>query len=173
MSAKEICLDRISVERIAKLHPRLRGEALAILTEASKALTGRAQVRFTYTLRTMSEQQALYNQGRTVRGPVVTKAKPGQSYHNYGLAVDIALIIDGKTASWDSLKDFDGDRVADWMEVVAIFKRWGWFWGGDFSTFSDKPHFEKRVFNGVTYHWKELLALHNSGNIDREGYVII
>lgn len=28
-------------------------------------------------------------------------------------------------------KDFDGDGKADWMEVVAVFKKYGWEWGGD------------------------------------------
>lgn len=166
---KEICLDRLSVERIQQLHPKLRAEALQILTEITEALTGRASCRFTYTLRTMKEQQALYNQGRTVRGPVVTNAKPGQSYHNYGLAVDFALIIDGKTASWDTRADFDGDKKADWMEVVAVFKKYGWKWGGDFVSFKDYPHFEKTF----SKHWRDLLALHNAGKVDKEGFVIL
>jgi hypothetical protein len=39
--------------------------------------------------RTMEEQAALYAKGRTKQpGKIVTKAKPGQSYHNYGLAFD-------------------------------------------------------------------------------------
>lgn len=169
MSDKELCLDRISVERINKLHPKLRAEALQILAEATAALTGRADLRITFTLRTMAEQKALYNQGRTNNLPKVTNAKPGQSYHNYGLAVDIALLIDGKTASWDTKTDWDGDRQSDWMEVVAIFQRHGWEWGGSWQTFKDMPHFEKRF--GM--HWSKLLELHNAGKVDKEGYVII
>lgn len=38
--------------------------------------------RFAYTLRTFAEQDALFN-----AKPQVTKAKGGQSYHNYGLAI--------------------------------------------------------------------------------------
>ena len=33
------------------------------------------------------------------------------SYHNYGLAIDIVLIIDGKSASWEIKKDFDGEQL--------------------------------------------------------------
>ena len=40
-------------------------------------------------------------------------------------------------------KDFDKDGQADWMEVVKIFEKYGWFWGGNFRTFKDYPHFEK------------------------------
>jgi len=43
--------------------------------------------------------------------------------HNYGFAVDICLIIDGKTASWDTAKDWDNDTVADWYECVKIFAK--------------------------------------------------
>ena len=71
--------------------------------------------------------------------------RPGQSIHNYGLAVDICLIIDGKTASWDIAKDWDGDRVADWQECVRIFNRYGWEWGGNWKTFKDYPHFERKA----------------------------
>jgi hypothetical protein len=51
-------------------------------------------------VRTFAEQDALYAQGRTRKGLRVTNAKGGQSYHNYGLAADCALltIISDKTA---------------------------------------------------------------------------
>jgi peptidoglycan L-alanyl-D-glutamate endopeptidase CwlK len=73
------------------------------------------------------------------------------------MAVDIALIIDGKQASWDTLKDFDGDRVADWMECVNVFKKHGWEWGGDWKKFPDMPHFQKTF--GYTV--DQLLSLKN------------
>lgn len=38
--------------------------------------------------RSFEEQLALFAQGRTKPGRIVTKAKPGESYHNYGLAFD-------------------------------------------------------------------------------------
>ena len=136
-------MDKITLERIELLHPKVRDEVKLIYREICEALTGRAVCRFAYTLRTFKEQEALYNQGRTTKGKIVTNAKAGQSYHNYGLAIDIVLIIDDKEASWDTLKDFDGDKISDWMEVVKIFKKYGWFWGNDFKTFKDAPHFEK------------------------------
>jgi peptidoglycan L-alanyl-D-glutamate endopeptidase CwlK len=74
------------------------------------------------------------------------KCQSGQSIHNYGLAVDICLIIDRKTASWDTAKDWDNDKVADWYECVKIFARHGWDWGGNWKTFKDLPHFEKKKF---------------------------
>lgn len=137
-------MDKITEERISHLHPKIREEIKAVIEEANKALTGKAQVRISQGLRTIAEQDALYAQGRTTKGTkIVTNAKGGSSYHNYGLAVDIVLIIDKKDASWDTVKDYDGDKVSDWMEVVSIFKKYGYVWGGDFRSIKDSPHFEK------------------------------
>jgi len=41
--------------------------------------------------RSIEEQQELYNQGRITDGKIVTNAKPYESFHNYGLAVDVCL----------------------------------------------------------------------------------
>lgn len=164
-------MDKISALRINQLHPKLRNEALAILADVENRLTGRAQMRITFGLRTFDEQAELYNLGRTKANPdgktklkplgnIVTNAKAGQSNHNYGLAVDFALIVDGKTAVWDTKTDFDNDLIPDWMEVVAVFKAHGWAWGGDWKSFKDYPHFEKTFGYGVS----ALLAKHNAKN---------
>lgn len=61
------------------------------------------------TYRSLEEQARLYAIGRTVKGEgvaksrpmgrTVTNAKPGQSAHNYGLALDFVPMLDGK-AQW-------------------------------------------------------------------------
>jgi len=160
--------DQKTLERIKLLHPKLRNEAGEIYDEICSALTGRAMCRFSFTLRTFAEQDALFAQGRTKPGSIVTKAKGGLSMHNYGLAIDIVLIIDGKTASWDVKGDFDGDGKSDWMEVVTIFKQHGWEWGGDWK-FYDAPHFQKTFGKSV----RDLLALHQAGKVDEHGFVRI
>ena len=149
-------MDTITLARIELLHPKLRTEAKEIYIAIYNALKGRASVRFTHTLRTIAEQDALYAQGRTKPGKKVTNAKGGSSYHNYGLAIDICLIIDGKEASWDISKDFDKDGISDWMEAVAIFKSRGWEWGGDFKSIKDAAHFQK-TFGKTTAQLKALL----------------
>ena len=139
-----ITLDKITLSRIETLHPRLRLEAKDIYIQICRCLTGSAQVRFTQTFRSSAEQNALYAQGRTTPGQIVTWAKGGQSYHNYGLAVDICLLIDGKTISWDTLKDYDGDGLSDWMECAKVFEDHGWQWGGRWTKGkTDMPHFQK------------------------------
>ena len=141
--------DQITKDRIKLLHPKLIDEVNRMYDEICSALTGKSLCRFAYTLRTDKEQNDLFAIGRTVKGRKVTNARGGHSFHNFGLAFDIVLLIDTdgngtfETASWDTLKDFDGDRVADWMEVVRIAKSFGWEWGGDFKSFKDQPHFQK------------------------------
>lgn len=149
-------MDTITLARIELLHPKLRTEAKEIYIAIYNALKGRAAVRFTQTLRTIAEQDALYAQGRTTPGKIVTWAKGGKSYHNYGLAIDICLIIDGKEASWDITKDFDKDGISDWMEAVKIFKAHGWEWGGDWATKKDYPHFQK-TFGKTTAQLKAMV----------------
>lgn len=166
--------DQKTLERIQLLHPKLRDEAVELYDEIVASLTGSAICRFAYTLRTFAEQDALFAQGRSKPGKIVTNAKGGQSYHNYGLAIDIVLLTDKdkngtfETASWDLKTDFDGDKKADWMEVVQIFKRYGYEWGGDWK-FVDAPHFQKSFGKSIY----ELKALHTAGKVDKNGFVLI
>jgi peptidoglycan L-alanyl-D-glutamate endopeptidase CwlK len=142
-------MDKITLERIDLLHPDLREEAHEIYKDICDALTGSAICRFSHTLRTFAEQDKLY-----AKRPKVTLAKGGQSYHNYGLAIDIVLLKDTdgngtfETASWETNVDFDGDGLFDWVEVVRIFKEYGWEWGGDWK-FTDKPHFQKTFSHSI------------------------
>jgi peptidoglycan L-alanyl-D-glutamate endopeptidase CwlK len=147
-------MDKITWDRIKLVHPDLRKELEEIYNEIIEALKGRAICRFAYTLRTPAEQDKLYAKGRTKPGKIVTNAKGGHSYHNYGLAVDIVLLVDKnkdgtfESASWETNVDFDGDSISDWMEIVRIFKEYGWEWGGDWK-FSDKPHFQKTMGKSI------------------------
>lgn len=140
--------DQITLDRIKLLAPEVRAEAEQIYDEIFEALKGRAICRFSHTLRTNAEQEALYAIGRTKPGKKVTNARAGQSWHNYGRAIDIVLLVDRdkngtfESASWETNVDFDGDGRSDWREVVDIFKRYGWEWGGEWK-FTDMPHFQK------------------------------
>jgi peptidoglycan L-alanyl-D-glutamate endopeptidase CwlK len=161
--------DPLSMKRILLLHPLLREETIDIIYEInSKRLTGRSQARITQSLRTFAEQDDTYAQGRTKPGSIVTSARGGQSYHNYGLAVDFALLVDMdgngtfETASWDMQKDWDKDTIKDWNEVVEAFEKRGWEWGGRWKSFKDYPHFQK-VFG---HSWQECLRKYNAKDMD-------
>jgi peptidoglycan LD-endopeptidase CwlK len=158
-------MDSTTKQHLQTLHPFVRDEVAKIIQECDLALTSRAKLRITQSLRTIAEQDALYEIGRTKLGKKVTNAKGGQSVHNYGFAIDICLIIDGKTASWDTVKDWDNDKVADWYECVKIFAKHGWEWGGNWKKLKDLSHFDKRGLNN----WRELSKLKK----DTKGYVIL
>jgi peptidoglycan L-alanyl-D-glutamate endopeptidase CwlK len=153
-------MDKITEQRIAQLHPSVRKEITDIIIKCNSLLTGRSQVRITHGLRTFTEQDELYK-----KRPKVTNARGGQSVHNYGFAVDIVLIIDGKTASWDTHADWDGDKVSDWDECVKVFAAYGWSWGGNWSSFKDMPHFDKIGFNN----WRVLAEKKRDSN----NYIIV
>ena len=91
------------------------------------------------TLRSYERSNELYAQGRTTPGQIVTKAKAGQSYHNFGLAIDMVLLDDGQP-TWD----FDPAGKV-WSRVVWLAKNRGLAWGGDWRGFVDTPHFQPKV----------------------------
>ena len=160
--------DQKTLERINLLHPKVREEVLELYYAITHALTGRCYCRFSYTLRTFAEQDAIYAQGRSKPGKIVSNARGGYSYHNYGLAIDIVLIKDNKEAIWDTKGDYDKDGKSDWQEVVTIFKQYGWEWGGDWR-FVDAPHFQKTF----GYSIKQLLDLKIKNKVDANGFVKI
>jgi len=135
--------DKITQERILKLHPKVRDEVKKIIAEANLLLADNVEVRIVQGLRTIEEQNALYAQGRTKPGPKVTNAKGLQSNHNWGLALDFCLLINDKEISWSLTNDLDKDKKADWFEVIAIFEKYGWSSGARWKSFTDNPHVEK------------------------------
>jgi peptidoglycan L-alanyl-D-glutamate endopeptidase CwlK len=156
--------DKISIDRAKLLHPAIRDEVISLITEVEKGFPANIAVRIVQGLRTIDEQNSLYAQGRTKPGNIVTNAKGGSSYHNYGLAIDFAILIDKDgngtydELSWDIKKDNDKDGVADWLEVVKVFEAAGWEWGGRWSSIKDYPHVQKTF----GHKWQELLTKHNS-----------
>lgn len=163
--------DKITVERVSKLHPKVRDEAAKAIDNAELGFPPNMAIRVVQGLRTIAEQNALYAKGRTSPGPIVTKAKGGSSYHNYGLAIDFAIIYDKngdgifEELSWDIAKDYDKDGKVDWNEVVSQFEAIGWAWGGKFRTFKDYPHCEK----SFGYKPSQLFKM----KVGVDGYVII
>jgi peptidoglycan L-alanyl-D-glutamate endopeptidase CwlK len=146
------------------MHPLLRKELSDIYQEIRER---RVSIRITDTLRTFQQQNALYEIGRSKPGQRVTNARAGQSYHNYGLAVDFALLLKGgKEVSWDRNLDLNKNNLKDWDEVVAVFKHYGWNWGGNWTNFKDYPHFEKTF----GYSTSELFNFHKVGKL-KNGYI--
>lgn len=157
--------DKVSLQRAELLHPAVRDEVKELIVKAEAGLPANIAIRLVQTLRTIEEQNAIYEQGRTKPGKIVTNARGGSSYHNYGLAFDYCLLIDKDgngtydETSWDIKKDNDKDGVADWLEVVKVFEAAGWEWGGRWSSIKDYPHLQKTF----GYSWRLLLAKYNNG----------
>lgn len=124
---------------ITGLHP--------VVAESEKLLVRKAarrgiEVVITHDFRSIDEQNALYNQGRSLSGNIVTNAKGGESYHNYGLAIDFALRTPEGDVVWDMERDDNGNGKPDWLEVVELAKELGFTWGGDWANFPDYPHLQ-------------------------------
>jgi peptidoglycan L-alanyl-D-glutamate endopeptidase CwlK len=145
-------MDQRSLDALSTLHPKFRQSAIDAWTKAQSAMPPNVQIVVVQGLRTFAESDALYQQGRTTAGSIVTNAPAGESYHNYGLAFDFAMITNGKD---------DYQVGPHWMIVVGIMKAAGMTWGGDFPKgFCDAPHFE----NKYGHNWRDLLVLHQAGN---------
>ena len=84
--------------------------------------------------RTFDEQQTTYDQGRTAPGEIVTNAKPGDSFHQYGLAADVV------PRAYKSMPDWNPEGPL-WAKIGAIGESFGLQWGGRWAT-PDKPHFQ-------------------------------
>lgn len=119
--------DAVSESRIKKLHPAVQNKVRQFINIAEKE---GIKLRVTDGFRTFKEQDELYAKGRTKPGKIVTNAKGGQSYHNYGLAVDVVPMVNG----WPNYND-------DYIRISQIGKSLGFTWGGDFASIKDKPHF--------------------------------
>lgn len=111
------------------LHPLLQEKARSLI---DKCRAKGIEIIITQTLRTKAEQDALYAQGRTTPGAIVTNCRYPQSLHCWGVAFDVAVVKDGK-ATWET---------AYYKPVGLIGKTLGLEWGGDWVNFKDYPHFQ-------------------------------
>jgi len=148
--------DSSTNKKIKLLHPKIRCNAYGLINKIEKDL--KIKVRITTGYRTIAEQNRLYAQGRTTPGKKVTTVIGGRSIHNYGLAIDIVEIKNGK-ANWNT----------KWKEFALIGKACGFKWGGDWKKFKDKPHFQKTF----GYSSLKLLRKAKRNEFDKDGYIIL
>ncbi len=95
-------------------------------------------MRVTCGYRSIEEQNLLYAKGRSMPGKIVTNAQGGESWHNFGLAIDSCF--EGpdpyleKNEKSQEIWEFFGKKCGDTQLI----------WGGHFLKIIDKPHAEKR-----------------------------
>ncbi|PSL40476.1 peptidoglycan L-alanyl-D-glutamate endopeptidase CwlK [Planomicrobium soli] len=121
------------------LHPIVEEKKNELIAKAADI---GIDILITDDFRSIEEQNSLHRQGRSDPGRIVTHAKGGESYHNYGLAIDFALLLPNGDVVWDINRDGNGNGKADWQEVVDIAKDLDFSWGGDWRYFKDYPHLE-------------------------------
>ncbi|MEN2768766.1 M15 family metallopeptidase [Ornithinibacillus xuwenensis] len=124
---------------ITELHPIVSAKSKELVEKANQK---NISMVITESFRSTERQDKLYAQGRKTEGNIVTHAQGGESYHNYGLAIDFALEDEEGNYIWDTAYDGNGNHIADWDEIVIIAKELGFEWGGDWRSFKDYPHLQ-------------------------------
>jgi peptidoglycan L-alanyl-D-glutamate endopeptidase CwlK len=148
---KKITWDKKTDEVIGTLHPIIRAKARFFVNYLED---DGIFMRIYSGFRSIEEQNQLYAQGRTKGGKIVTNARGGESYHNYGLAFDCVQIID-KKAIWENEK---------WEYIAKVGEFFGFEWGGKFTS-PDKPHFQYTLGLSI----KKMLDLYKLPK--KEGYI--
>jgi peptidoglycan L-alanyl-D-glutamate endopeptidase CwlK len=124
-------VDDRSEKIIATLLLEVQPYARALI---AKAAANGITIKVISGLRTYDEQNDLYAQGRTKPGHIVSNARGGYSYHNFGFAFDIGV--------------FEGCKYLDespkYKAVGALGTDLGLEWGGNWKTIQDEPHFQLR-----------------------------
>ncbi len=130
-------MDALSQTQLQLVNPELAAKVTRLMD--SLALEN-AIIKVTQGLRSWTEQEALWQKGRDAlgnvvdRSQVVTDAAPGHSYHNFGLAVDVAPFD-------DSIPDWNLNHPV-WKRIEAVGVSLGMTAGAEFRTFPDWPHFQ-------------------------------
>lgn len=131
---------------VPALHPKLASAIPHIITEWKARK--HPDIGIYSGIRVPADQDKLYALGRTVKNPdgydavnrpmgdIVTDAKAWESWHFYGLAVDFAF--KNSKGAWFWLADND----PRWEELGTIGKMFGLSWGGIWTKFPDRPHFQ-------------------------------
>lgn len=101
--------------------------------------------------RSIEEQDKLYAQGRTAKGAIVTKAKGGQSPHNFKLACDVCPLkpSDG-SLWWDAPQEIWNviHKVAEEGDLLDLDSGYDW-------KFVDRPHVEDTNWRLTQAAWRE------------------
>jgi peptidoglycan L-alanyl-D-glutamate endopeptidase CwlK len=121
--------DERSEKNIATLVPDAQEAARKWL---AACLAAGFRVRIIDGSRTWADQDALYAKGRTAPGAIVTNARGGQSWHNFGLAWDFGIF--GPAGEYF---DEHPDYLACAKIAAAHGLESGAFWTG---SLVDQPH---------------------------------
>ncbi|MGQ8976025.1 LysM peptidoglycan-binding domain-containing protein [Acinetobacter schindleri] len=135
-----------TLAKIAELHPIYQPYVIKLIN------TGYQQLGVCWVVtdgyRSPSVQDALPSTN--------TKAKGLSSYHQYGLAIDIYSVRDGKIVLYNtklSIEERKKKTENDLKKLGPIGEKLGLVWGGRWKSIIDNPHYELHP-NGKT--WRDL-----------------
>jgi peptidoglycan L-alanyl-D-glutamate endopeptidase CwlK len=121
--------------RLEDLHPQVQAKARDWLDACARA---GLDILVTQTFRSHAEQERLYAQGRTAPGAKVTNARGGDSFHQYGVAIDFVPMRNGKPV-W-------GTRAAEdwalWEKAGSLAEEFGFEWAHRWKTFRESAHIQ-------------------------------
>lgn len=126
---------KTQAQHLASLRALVAEKATTLLGDTLAALDKKLLI--VQSFRSAADQARLYAQGRTTPGKIVTHAKPGSSYHEWGLAFDVAIADAKGQPSWPN-------DVALWTQIGRLGEELGLTWGGRFPD-PDYGHFELRI----------------------------
>lgn len=154
-------IDTPTINRLGDLFPEFAHKMLMVYGHMYQkhGLT----MRCTTGLRTMAAQAELYAQGRTKPGKIVTNAKPGDSWHHYGLAADSCFLGN------DPYLQSHPKRDLIWKDFGDFCKMEGLEWGGDWNGngIRDKNDFDLvHVQKSYGLKLSEVKAIHEDGGKD-------
>lgn len=119
------------VDPLSSVYPDLAHRMQRVY--ANMQIVRQMSMRACQGMRTYEEQEADWNQGRTTSGAIITYARAGESFHNFGCAVDSCF-----TGS-DPFLDKLTKSGFYWAEYGRFVLAQGLVWGGGFSH-PDRPH---------------------------------
>ncbi|WP_064608612.1 M15 family metallopeptidase [Streptobacillus moniliformis] len=135
-----------SYQKMENIHPKLIRLMEKVIANSPY------DFKITQGLRTAEYQNQLYQQGRTVKGSIVTncdgyikKSNHQAKSSGYGHAIDICLYIPNEK---DIKKLYDVSKltaIANVFKKYAIDRGLNVSWGGDWKSFKDYPHFELKL----------------------------
>lgn len=130
-------INEMNEAEISKLAYSMQSNARIFLNRAKvEGIT----LLITDGLRTNEQQEYLYSLGRTNGGKIVTNVANclnNESRHCTGEAIDVVAMVNGKI---DYAK-------TDYVKLSTLISDFNWNWGGNWTSFPDKPHFEINKIN--------------------------
>jgi peptidoglycan L-alanyl-D-glutamate endopeptidase CwlK len=120
-------------ERLLPLYPRFAALILKLADNMYRDFE--EELIVLQGLRTYEQQNIIWEQGRGTPGKIVTNAKGGYSWHNFGVAADLAPLNRDQSIDWNSSHP-QWKRMEDAGTAIGLTS------GAHWRRIVDAPHFQ-------------------------------